>query len=68
MKKTNSLDFYSAKELAIATGLRILVPAFVDSVMSSGQSGGTPTAVNLGFLNRSRYFFFQVPPHLSSRG
>jgi hypothetical protein len=27
-----------------------------------------PTAVNLGFLDRSRYFFIQVAPHLSSRG
>jgi hypothetical protein len=27
-----------------------------------------PTAVNLGFLNRSRYFFIQVAPQLSSRG
>jgi hypothetical protein len=26
------------------------------------------TAVNLGFLDRSRYFFFQVAPQLSSRG
>jgi hypothetical protein len=27
-----------------------------------------PTAVNLGFLDRSRYYFVQVAPHLSSRG
>jgi hypothetical protein len=27
-----------------------------------------PTAVNLGFLDRNRYFFFQVAPRLSSRG
>jgi hypothetical protein len=26
------------------------------------------TAVNLGFLDRSQYVFFQVVPHLSSRG
>jgi hypothetical protein len=26
------------------------------------------TAINLGFLDRSRYFFIQVAPHLSSRG
>jgi hypothetical protein len=26
-----------------------------------------PTAVNLGFLDRSRYFFIQVAPQLSSR-
>jgi hypothetical protein len=27
-----------------------------------------PTAVILGFLHRSRYFFIQVAPQLSSRG
>jgi hypothetical protein len=27
-----------------------------------------PTAVNLGFLDRSRYFFIQAAPQLSSRG
>jgi hypothetical protein len=27
-----------------------------------------PTAVNLDFLDRSRYFFIQVAPQLSSRG
>jgi hypothetical protein len=27
-----------------------------------------PTVVNLGFLDRIRYFFFQVAPQLSSRG
>jgi hypothetical protein len=27
-----------------------------------------PKVVNLSFLDRSRYFFLQVAPHLSSRG
>jgi hypothetical protein len=27
-----------------------------------------PMAVNFGFLDRSRYFFLQVAPQLSSRG
>jgi hypothetical protein len=27
-----------------------------------------PTALNLGFLQRRRYFFIQVAPELSSRG
>jgi hypothetical protein len=27
-----------------------------------------PTAVNLSFLDRSRYFFIPVAPQLSSRG
>jgi hypothetical protein len=53
---------------ATATGRRILVPSFVDRRVSRGQRGGSPTAVNLGFLDRSRYFYFQVAPHLSSEG
>jgi hypothetical protein len=36
--------------------------------MSRSQRGGTPTAVNLSFLDRSRCFFFQVASHLWSRG
>jgi hypothetical protein len=46
---------------------KILVPPFVDSGMSRGQRGGSLTVVNLSFLDRSRYFFFQVAPHLSSQ-
>jgi hypothetical protein len=52
---------------ASATGRRILVPTSADRGVSRDQRGGTPTAVNLIFLDRSRYFFFQVAPHLSSR-
>jgi hypothetical protein len=44
------------------------MPAFVDRGVSRGQRGGSRTVVNLSFLDRSRYFFFQVAPHLSSRG
>jgi hypothetical protein len=47
---------------------RILVLIFADRGVSRGQRGGTPTAVNLSFLDRSRYFFIQVAPHLSSQG
>jgi hypothetical protein len=36
--------------------------------VSRGQRGGSPTAVNLSFLHRSRYFFFQVAPHLLPQG
>jgi hypothetical protein len=46
----------------------ILVPTFADRGVSCGQRGGSHTVVNLSFLDRSRYFFFQVAPHLSSRG
>jgi hypothetical protein len=50
-----------------ATCWRNLVPTFVDRGVSCGQRGGSPTAVNISFLERSRYFFFQVAPHLSSQ-
>jgi hypothetical protein len=53
---------------ATATCRRNLVPNFVDKGASRGQRGGSPTVVNLSFLDRSRYFFFQVAPHLSSQG
>jgi hypothetical protein len=49
---------YSASETyrATATGRQILAPSFVDREVLRGQRGGTPTDVNLSFLNRSRYF------------
>jgi hypothetical protein len=70
ISKTNSVAFSpkaNYTEWATATGWRILVPTYVDRELSRGQRGGTPTAVNLSFLGRSRYFFFKVAPHLSSR-
>jgi hypothetical protein len=51
-------------DCATATGRRILMPNFADRVMSRGQRGGSPTVVNLSFLDRSSYIFFQVAPHL----
>jgi hypothetical protein len=42
-----------------ATGQRILVPTSVDRGVSCGQLGGTRTAVNHSFLDRSRYFCFK---------
>jgi hypothetical protein len=44
------------------------VPTFVNRGVSRGQRGGSPTVVNLSFLERSCCFFFQVAPHLSSQG
>jgi hypothetical protein len=46
----------------------ILVPTFADRGVSRGQRGGSPTVVNLNFLDQRRNFFFQVVPHLSSQG
>jgi hypothetical protein len=37
-----------------------LVSSFVDRGVSRGQRGGSPTVVNLSFLDRSRYFSFKV--------
>jgi hypothetical protein len=51
-----------------ASRWRILVQTFADRGMSRGQRGGNHAAVSLSFLHRSRYFFFQVAPHLSSWG
>jgi hypothetical protein len=47
---------------------RNLVPTFGESWVSRDQRDGSPTAVNISFLDRGRYFFFQIAPHLSSRG
>jgi hypothetical protein len=53
---------------ATATCRRNLVPTFVDRGVLRGQRGGSLKVVNLSFLYQSRYFFFQVAPHLSSQG
>jgi hypothetical protein len=43
-----------------------LVPTFLDRGVSRGQRSGIPMAINLSFLDQSRYFFFEVAPPLSS--
>jgi hypothetical protein len=53
---------------ATAICRRNLVPTFAARRVSRGQRRGSHTAVNLSFLDRSRYFCFQVALHLSSRG
>jgi hypothetical protein len=42
-----------------ATCRRNLVPTFADRGVLCGQRGGSPTVVNLRFLDRSRYFSFK---------
>jgi hypothetical protein len=44
---------------ATATCRRNLVPIFVDRWFSHCQCGGSPTVVNISFLDRSRYFSFK---------
>jgi hypothetical protein len=51
---------------ATAACRRSRQPLLVEGVAWSAQL--IPTAVNLGFLDRSRYFFIQVASQLSSRG
>jgi hypothetical protein len=46
-------------DLATATCWRNLVKTFADRGMSRGQRGGSPTVVNLSFLDRSCYFSFK---------
>jgi hypothetical protein len=51
---------------ATATCWRNLMPTFVDRGVSRGQRGVSPTVVNLGFLDRSRYCSFKqllIYPH-----
>jgi hypothetical protein len=70
-KQTNSVALSPQAnyiDWAAATCWRNSVPTFVDRGVSHGQRGGSPTVVNLSFLDRSRYFFFQVASHLSSKG
>jgi hypothetical protein len=44
---------------ATAICRRNLVPIFADRGVSRGRRGGSPTVVNLSFLDRSRYFSFK---------
>jgi hypothetical protein len=61
-KKTNSVDLSpgaNSTDWVTATCLRSLVSTFVDRGVSRGQRDGSPTAVNLSFLDRSYYFSFK---------
>jgi hypothetical protein len=60
--KTNSVALSPRSnytDWATATCRRNLVPSFMDRGVSRGQRGGSPTVVNLSFLDRSRYFSFK---------
>jgi hypothetical protein len=48
---------YTAR--SIATCRRSLVPTLADRGMSRGQSGGSPTDVNLSFLDKAATFSFK---------
>jgi hypothetical protein len=60
--QTNTVAFSpqaNYTDWSTATGRRVLVPTFADRGVSYDQRGGSPTAVKLGFLDRSRYFSFK---------
>jgi hypothetical protein len=61
-KQTNSVALSpraKSTDWATATCQRNLMPTFVDRGVSRSQRGGSPTVVNLSFLDRSRYFSFK---------
>jgi hypothetical protein len=67
--KTNSMALHGELYRRIDRHCRRnVVSTSVDRGVLRGQRGGSPTVVNLSFLDRSRYFFFQVALYLSSRG
>jgi hypothetical protein len=60
--KTNSAAFSpraNYTDWVTATCRWNLVPTFLDRGVSRGQHGGSPTVVNLSFLDRSHYFSFK---------
>jgi hypothetical protein len=70
-KQTNSVALSpqaNYTEWAISTCRRNLVPTFVDRGVSRGQHGGSPTVLNLSFLDRSRYFSFKYLLIYSHKG
>jgi hypothetical protein len=61
-KQTNSVALSpraNNTDWATATCRPHLVPTFVYRGVSRGKRGGSPTVVNLSFLDRSRYFSFK---------
>jgi hypothetical protein len=62
LRKTNSAALSpraNYTDWATATCRRNLVPTFADRGVSRGRGGGSPSVVNLSFLDRSRYFTFK---------
>jgi hypothetical protein len=70
-RRTNAMAFSpqaNYTDWATAADGRILVPTFADRWVTRGQRNGTPRLLIWGFLGRSRCFFFEVAPQLSSPG
>jgi hypothetical protein len=69
--KTKLHSVALARERAMPTERPPLVGEVVPTFADRGcrvVSATVPTVVSLGFLDRSRYYLFQVAPQLSSRG
>jgi hypothetical protein len=69
--KTNSVAYSpqaNYTDWATATVWRILMPTFAGRGVSRGQHCRTPTVINFSVLHWSRYYFFQVAPHLCEQG
>jgi hypothetical protein len=61
-KKKNSMAFgpqVNYTDWATAICWRNLTPIFADRGVSCGQRGGSPTVINLSFLDHSHYFSFK---------
>jgi hypothetical protein len=61
-KQTNSVAFspqVNYTDWETTTYWRNLVPTFADRGVSRGQHGGSPTVINLSFLDWSHYFSFK---------
>jgi hypothetical protein len=61
-KQTNSVALSpqaNYTDWATTNCRRNLVSNFADSVVLRGQRGGSPTVINLSFLDRSHYFSFK---------
>jgi hypothetical protein len=61
-QKTNSVALSpraNYTDWSTATCRRNLISTFVDRGVSRGQRGGSPTVVDLSFLDRSHYFSFK---------
>jgi hypothetical protein len=65
-KKKNSVAIVRKRTIPTERPPLVGQPLQVEGVASSAQR--IPTAVNLGFLDRSHYFFIEVAPQLSSQG
>jgi hypothetical protein len=68
LNKLNSVAWVRERTMQTERLWAKLVPTFADRGVSRSQCGSSPMPIISGFLDRSRYFIFQVAPQLYSRG